>query len=126
MTTTTAIYEPQVTTNTLRRIYVCKFCKSAQTVDHKIQSTQNFYANGIPSYRDISAIEEGEKLPMSRLDAKYSHCPKCKANGITSYRKVVQVKGHKSEHQCDAKCMNATGPDCDCSCGGANHGGAHK
>lgn len=24
--------------------------------------------------------------------------------------------------RCDAKCYNATGPDCDCVCGGANHG----
>ena len=23
---------------------------------------------------------------------------------------------------CDARCTNATGPSCDCSCGGANHG----
>ena len=24
--------------------------------------------------------------------------------------------------RCDAKCHNATHPDCDCVCGGANHG----
>jgi len=24
--------------------------------------------------------------------------------------------------RCDAKCYNATGPDCDCICGGRNHG----
>lgn len=24
--------------------------------------------------------------------------------------------------RCDAKCYNATGPDCDCVCGGRNHG----
>lgn len=24
--------------------------------------------------------------------------------------------------RCDAKCYNATGPDCDCICGGKNHG----
>lgn len=34
-----------------------------------------------------------------------------------------QVDGHKSEeHVCDARCMNAIGPSCDCSCGGSNHG----
>ena len=26
------------------------------------------------------------------------------------------------EGRCDAKCYNATGPDCECICGGANHG----
>ena len=25
-------------------------------------------------------------------------------------------------HVCDVRCMTATGPDCECSCGGANHG----
>jgi hypothetical protein len=24
--------------------------------------------------------------------------------------------------RCDAKCYDATGPDCDCVCGGRNHG----
>jgi hypothetical protein len=28
-------------------------------------------------------------------------------------------------HVCDSRCMNAIGPNCDCSCGGANHGRGH-
>lgn len=28
-------------------------------------------------------------------------------------------------HVCDARCLNATGPNCECSCGGANHGKNH-
>lgn len=28
--------------------------------------------------------------------------------------------------RCDAKCYNATDPDCDCICGGANHGAGRK
>lgn len=36
------------------------------------------------------------------------------------------LKGRYSpERQCDARCMGATGPSCDCSCGGANHGANH-
>lgn len=27
--------------------------------------------------------------------------------------------------KCNAKCMNATGPNCACQCAGENHGGAH-
>jgi hypothetical protein len=34
-----------------------------------------------------------------------------------------QIKGTYSEaHKCDARCLNAKGHDCTCSCGGANHG----
>jgi len=28
--------------------------------------------------------------------------------------------------RCDAKCYDATGPDCDCVCGGKNHGAGLK
>lgn len=36
------------------------------------------------------------------------------------------VKGTYSEaHQCDARCLNAKGHNCTCSCGGANHGRGH-
>jgi hypothetical protein len=34
-----------------------------------------------------------------------------------------QVFGSVSDTPCDGRCMNATGPDCECSCGGHNHGG---
>lgn len=34
-----------------------------------------------------------------------------------------QIKGTYSEdHKCDARCLNAKGHDCTCSCGGLNHG----
>lgn len=36
------------------------------------------------------------------------------------------IDGKVSEkHKCDSRCMNATGPNCECSCGGVNHGGAY-
>jgi hypothetical protein len=36
----------------------------------------------------------------------------------------VQYKAFPSKHECDARCMNATGRtmNCECSCGGKNHG----
>lgn len=34
-----------------------------------------------------------------------------------------QIKGTFSEvHECDARCLNAKGHECTCSCGGLNHG----
>ena len=36
------------------------------------------------------------------------------------------MKGHLApDHECDARCTGATGPNCDCACGGENHGMAH-
>lgn len=37
------------------------------------------------------------------------------------------VKGVVNERErCGAKCMASKGPDCECSCGGANHGGSYR
>jgi len=42
-----------------------------------------------------------------------------------SYASGVPIAGVSSSHVCDARCMNAIGPNCECSCGGANHGGGY-
>jgi hypothetical protein len=34
----------------------------------------------------------------------------------------IEFKSNPSLHVCNAKCMNATGRICECSCGGKNHG----
>jgi hypothetical protein len=48
---------------------------------------------------------------------------RCPEHGV--YR-LASVKGRLvPDHKCDARCTTATGPACDCSCGGANHGVAH-
>jgi hypothetical protein len=36
--------------------------------------------------------------------------------------KWVMVRAKKTDHECDARCRNAKGGDCECSCGGARHG----
>jgi hypothetical protein len=34
-----------------------------------------------------------------------------------------QIKGtYSKDHKCDARCLNAKGHECTCSCGGMNHG----
>lgn len=36
--------------------------------------------------------------------------------------RVIAYKDSPSLHVCDARCENATGNTCECSCGGMNHG----
>lgn len=40
--------------------------------------------------------------------------------------RIINFKSNPSRHECDARCMNATGRtmNCECSCGGKNHGKA--
>lgn len=43
---------------------------------------------------------------------------------LSPVERIVTFKSHPSRHECDARCMNATGRtmQCECSCGGENHG----
>lgn len=44
--------------------------------------------------------------------------------GTVPAERVVEFKSNPSRHECDARCLNATGRvmKCECSCGGKNHG----
>jgi hypothetical protein len=43
------------------------------------------------------------------------------------FHTVTPIKGIVNvDKTCDGRCMNATGPNCECSCGGENHGGAFR
>lgn len=47
-------------------------------------------------------------------------CPTC-----DKLVKLQRVIGSKSERKCGAACLNAVGPNCDCSCEGHNHGAGY-
>lgn len=36
--------------------------------------------------------------------------------------RLISYKVNGSKHECDARCMNAKGHNCECSCNGKNHG----
>ena len=36
--------------------------------------------------------------------------------------RIIDYKRNPSRPKCDARCMNAKGRTCECSCGGKNHG----
>ena len=44
--------------------------------------------------------------------------------GFIRATRVIEFKSNPSRHECDARCINATGlvMKCECSCGGKNHG----
>ncbi len=52
---------------------------------------------------------------------QFKTCASVTCNATVTYR---QVQGtYNPAVKCDARCMGATGPVCQCSCGGKNHGG---
>lgn len=44
--------------------------------------------------------------------------------GYVPVERTIEYKSNPSRHECDARCLNATGRvmKCECSCGGKNHG----
>lgn len=48
----------------------------------------------------------------------------CPDHGAVEVR-VSPIRGTVTDHECDSRCTSAKGPNCECSCGGANHGAAH-
>lgn len=42
---------------------------------------------------------------------------------ILTFRPIVGT--YSAQRVCSAKCMGASGPNCECACAGANHGGNH-
>jgi hypothetical protein len=65
---------------------------------------------------------EGEKLVRNCQLFAFGVCPNCGENHPTE--RVIQYAKNPSLHKCGARCMAAKGPQCECSCSGANHGSA--
>lgn len=49
-------------------------------------------------------------------------CPTMTRSGKPRAMRVFEVTSTTTTGPCDARCMEATGHDCRCSCGGRNHG----
>lgn len=62
------------------------------------------------------ALCNGETVQLG----DFGICPNCATRHKTLRR--IRYSTQASRHTCDARCMAATGPNCECSCGGKNHG----
>ena len=70
-----------------------------------------------PNTRAPFRIDESGKRVFASDSYEWT-CPKCNSQCVTGNT----VQGFISEHKCGAKCLSAIGPNCECSCGGTNHG----
>lgn len=75
---------------------------------------------GARQYRDIRAKVSYLRLPGDVRDCLYGFS----SDGPVKITRTVQMKANPSRHECDARCFNASGRvmNCECSCGGKNHG----
>jgi hypothetical protein len=108
---------PAVKTSTRRFIFSCK-C-GVKALDYT--ATRHFVGEdkwGAAIYTAPKYTREVDGV--SRDISADAWCEGCK-----NYRKSAKVIGRKTDHKCGARCTASKGPNCDCSCGGANHGKAY-
>ncbi|MEO8973624.1 MAG: hypothetical protein ABI406_18700 [Ktedonobacteraceae bacterium] len=101
---------------TTRSIFTCKnkLCKHVWAVDYRKVFS---YMGGNSYYPERAEYDMYQVSNGEQKSCINTLCPCCKHIGIEKI-----VKGKQSEHVCDARCTGAKGADCECSCGGENHG----
>lgn len=109
-----------VGTETIRVLYRCHHCEHRtghtrlwrETLRHTTAR-----ADGFQPHLWTSADGSTHRA----IDAPPSACRDCHRP-----TRGQAIRGRFSAaHRCDARCIYAKGPDCECSCGGANHGAGH-
>lgn len=112
-------------TETYRFFLKCRACKKPWAVDVVVPS--------ISPYENLKPVDNAY-LDANREARKA--CPFCGNDGVGLHKIMGRVEkaypwekanrqrlvedGHASP--CDARCTGATGPTCNCVCGGENHG----
>jgi hypothetical protein len=105
------------TEKTARVIWKCRYTQCKHVFAFDYQRDTDFESEYL--YR---LLEDGTRRYLQDDFMGDLRCPLC-----TSYLpKGTRVNGHYSaKRACSARCLSATGPDCDCQCAGASHGANH-
>lgn len=105
------------TEKTTRVIWKCRNVNCKHTFAFDYQRDMDFESEYL--YR---LLEDGTRRYLTDDFMNELRCPKC-----NSYRpNGTRVNGHYSAvHKCGGRCLSATGGNCDCQCGGKNHGANH-
>ena len=76
--------------------------------------------------RPVTQAETTWSLPDGRT-LRGEHAPARQCRSCQRPTSGQPIRGRFSAaHRCDARCIYAKGPDCECSCAGANHGIGHN
>jgi len=98
----------------------CKRCKIGKRVDYSAGREKSGQYSW-PYRIDDSGRRVFPGIEMHGISNEIGgdgKCPGCGKRMTWNYLKAVLVV----EHKCDARCTNARGHSCECSCGGKNHG----
>jgi hypothetical protein len=121
MTTATATNETKRAPKAARYSIHCKGCGKHATIE--IENKQGFLSDG-----ELSALRSRfGRITRYGEDAKpgasiWNDMLRC-----CRYLRVNRINGrYSADHKCDGRCTNAKGGDCECQCGGKNHGSGYS
>jgi hypothetical protein len=116
--------DKMVSQTTARAIAKCTTCKKVRRITFTMVSTQWAYQGRMAGSQ--AAQFEGGPLVTFRDKHDLNHmlhrnAGQCDCGAKASVKLVKGV--YVADKACNDKCMGATGPSCECQCGGQNHGG---
>jgi hypothetical protein len=103
-------------------IYNCKSCKTGKRVEYPNKQGRGFSRTDSTGQEVMAGVWiqscGGGRPTTYGGDTEFGICPTC--SRMMSYG---ALKAHYSpDHECDSRCTSARGHNCECTCGGANHG----
>lgn len=106
---------------TLTYIGRCKACKRVERVEVTLVRDRSWKGDWGRSVRQVVLEAWGKRYTQDNSENLFVPCG-CTPN---RYLHLKRLHGRVSTEPCGAKCLSATGPNCECSCGGKNHGANH-
>lgn len=104
-------------------IYNCKRCKKGRRVEYPIERQKGYFYRADSSGQEqpagiwINSCGGGRPTAYGG-DVEMGICSACgKMMSFGVLKAFVNP-----DHKCDARCSSARGPNCECACGGVNHG----
>lgn len=104
-------------------IYNCKRCKTGKRVEYPLEMRKGHFSridsNGTAQPASVWIQScGGGRLTVYGGDVEFGICSGC--NRMMTFGVLKAFL--RPDHKCDARCTSARGHNCECSCGGVNHG----
>lgn len=89
------------------------------------------YFSGAIEVVSITSLPRARFLAIGGVPSRHNYYdsfsnkvgrPATGADAILPVTRTIYYKSNPSLHKCDARCRNAKGSNCECSCGGEFHG----
>ena len=112
-----------IATTTQRVFFTCRACEAHWTFDYTADTVEQLW-RGERLANVVIYRMDGERKQEWYNDREMRTCATC-GSMETKEKRLGRIK-IVADHVCDERCRMAANEHCTCSCGGENHGVAHR